>query len=67
MVTRPCWDSRWNRPLALIELALQPVIIPLAIVAYGLVEFRSGQLSHVRSLTKIVWTGKQGPSSGVVW
>jgi hypothetical protein len=63
----PRWDSRWDRPVAALELLAQPVLIPLSIAIYGLAELRRGQLAHVVSLLKIIRTGKQGPSAGIVW
>lgn len=63
----PSWDSAWNRPLAFAELLLQPLALPLALVMWGVVEFRRGQLSHVRFLVKTLVTGHTGPSRGVTW
>jgi hypothetical protein len=63
----PAWDSRWNRPVALAELLVQPILWPISIVVYGLAEFRRGQWSHLRYLAKTIATGKQGPNSGTVW
>lgn len=64
---QPRWDSPWNRPLALLELALQPVMLPAAVLWFGLSELPSGQLHQVRVLLKVLLTGKRGPSAGIVW
>lgn len=64
---RLAWDSRWNRLAALGELLVQPLIWPLAILLYGITEFRRGQLGHVRYLLKVIGTGRQGPRNGTVW
>jgi hypothetical protein len=66
-VKRPAWDSGWNRPMAVGELLVQPLLWPIAIVLYGLAEFRRGQLGHVRYLAKVIRTGRQGPYSGTIW
>ena len=63
----PAWDSRWNRPVALGELLIQPILWPVAILLYGFAQFRRGQLRHSVYLLKVIRTGKQGPSRGVVW
>lgn len=63
---RPRWDSGWNRPAALFELLLQPLLLPLNIILFGLSEARYLP-RHWRCLAKTLWTGKQGPSSGIVW
>jgi len=64
---RPKWDSSWNRPFAFCELLSQPLLWLPAIGMYGLAEFRRGQLRHSLYLLKVIRTGKQGPSRGVVW
>jgi len=62
----PAWDSPWNRPLALLELSLQPILIPLAVVMYGVTEIKA-QLRHMQRLLKILRTGKTGPYRGIGW
>lgn len=64
---QPAWDSKWNHPVALGELLVQPLIWPVAIFAYGITEFPRGQIRHLRFLVKTVRTGKTGPYQGVIW
>ena len=64
--SRPAWDSPWNRPLALLELLAQPIVIPAAVIVYGVVALPD-QTRHVRFLLKVLRTGKTGPYRGVTW
>lgn len=64
---RPAWDSGWNRPLALVELLAQPVLLVIAILLYGLLEGPRGQWRNARFLTKTIWHGRTGPYRGISW
>jgi hypothetical protein len=66
-VRQPEWDSRWNRPLAFGEIILQPILLPLAVLLYGITEAWHGWRVHVRFLAKTAWSGKTGPYPGVTW
>lgn len=66
-VKLPAWDSPWNRPLALGELLLQPIMIPLALLWFGLGNHGFEQAKHSLYLLKVIRTGKTGPYRGCSW
>lgn len=63
---RPRWNSGWNRPLALVELVVQPLVIPVAILCYGLPALKD-QARHWRFLGKTIWYGRIGPNPWSIW
>ncbi len=64
---QPRWNSRWNRPLALGELLLQPLLVIPNVLLYGATEAWVSLPRHWRFLVKTIRTGRTGPSRGITW